>query len=205
MSLSDRIQGALSGLNDRERKLLLLLGGIFVTFVVFLPAWFLVSAMGDMEEENSEIAELLTDIADARPQLAEREAERQASLARYRTAAPPLGSFIEAEAREQELSLREVTEQPEQELGEFRRRNTRATMPNVGLRPVVKMLTSIVNSRYPVALERLQVEHFRSGDTYNVQLGVVAYERIDTEEEGADDGESPRGRRSGRAGPPAPR
>ena len=72
-------------------------------------------------------------------------------------------------------------------------------MPNVGLRPVVKMLTEIVNSRYPVALERLQIEHFRSGDTYNVQFGVVAYQR-----EAEEEAEAATTRDSGRAGPPSP-
>ena len=78
-------------------------------------------------------------------------------------------------------------------------------MPGVSLRPVVKMLTSIENSRFPVALESIQVEHFRGGDSYNVQLGVIAYDAAqeEAEDEGEDEG-GRRRRREGRAGPAAP-
>src|SRR5690606_22683474 len=115
------------------------------------------------------------------------------------------GSFLEARATEQELSLREVTDQPEKVVGDFRRRNVRATLPSVGLRNVIKLLTSIENSRFPVAVERIQIEHFRSGeDSYNVQIGVIAY---DAQEPAASEGTDMRGEtsmRAGRAGPPAP-
>ncbi|MFT5355173.1 MAG: hypothetical protein ACI9KE_002389 [Polyangiales bacterium] len=181
------------------------MGFIFVGLIVFLPLYLVSSSISEISTENEGISAVLRDIAHARPQLAQREAEREASMARYRTAAPPLGSFMEARASEQELNLREVNEQPAKIVGEFRRRNTRATLPNVGLRPVVKMLTSIVNSRYPVALERLEFEHFRAGDTYNVQVGIVTYSREDEEgDESDDDGDQSMSTR-GRAGPPAPR
>ncbi|MFK8002988.1 MAG: hypothetical protein AB8H86_25690 [Polyangiales bacterium] len=204
MAITDRIQGALANLNDRERKLLGAMGIVFVGLVVFLPLYLISSSISEISTENEGISNVLRDIARARPQLAQREAEREASMARYRTAAPPLGSFMEARASEQELTLREVNEQPAKVIGEFRRRNTRATLPNVGLRPVVKMLTAIVNSRYPVALERLQFEHFRSGDTYNVQVGIVTYSREDEEGDDERDGDESMSTR-GRAGPPEPR
>lgn len=203
MAITDRIQGAVANLNERERNLLGAMGVVLVGLIVFLPLYLVSSSISEISAENAGISNVLRDIARARPQLAQREAEREASMARYRTAAPPLGSFMEARASEQELTLREVNEQPAKVIGEFRRRNTRATLPNVGLRPVVKMLTAIVNSRYPVALERLQFEHFRSGDTYNVQVGIVTYSREDDEEDESDGDESMSTR--GRAGPPEPR
>lgn len=205
MAISSRIQGAIANLNGRERKLLGAMGVVFVGLIVFLPLYLISSSISEISTENESISEVLRSIARARPQLAQREAEREASMARYRTAAPPLGSFMEARASEQELNLREVNEQPDKVIGEFRRRNTRATLPNVGLRPVVKMLTSIVNSRYPVSLERLEFEHFRSGDTYNVQVGIVTYSREEEEAEVETDDADEDGDQSMRAGPPAPR
>lgn len=205
MAITDRIQGAVANLNDRERKLLGAMGFVFIGLIVFLPLYLITSSISEISIENEGISDVLRDIAHARPQLAQREAEREASMARYRTAAPPLGSFMEARASEQELTLREVNEQPAKIVGEFRRRNTRSTLPNVGLRPVVKMLTAIVNSRYPVALERLQFEHFRSGDTYNVQVGIVTYSREeDEEDEDEDNGDQSMSTRM-RSGPPEPR
>jgi hypothetical protein len=80
-------------------------------------------------------------------------------------------------AAEQGLTVREVTDQPEKELGEYRRRHVRVTLPNVGLAEVVRMMAAIANSPYPVAIERIHIDHFRTGNQFNVQLGVVAFDR----------------------------
>lgn len=205
-SFSERIETAIANLNERERKLLTLLGVVFIALVVILPLYLITSSISDIETENQAITEVLRDIRRARPQLAQREAERRAAVARYARPAPPLGSFIEARAGEQQLTLREVTNQPDRALGEFTRRNVRATMPGVGLRPVVKMFTSIENSPFPVAVEQIQIEHFRPGDAYNVQVGVVAFDRNEAaSEEGEEGGSRMRSRMRGgmRAGPPS--
>ncbi|MEM9067418.1 MAG: hypothetical protein AAGE52_02900 [Myxococcota bacterium] len=205
-----RIQSSIDNLNDRERKLLTALGGVFIAIVVLLPLYLVTSSISDIETENEEIASVLRDIRNAQGTLAQRQAEREASAARYGRPAPPLGSFIEARASEQELTLREVTDQPEKVLGDFTRRNVRATMPGVNLRPVVKMFTAIENSPFPVAVERIQIEHFRPGDNYNVQVGVIAFDREQPESgesgmRGSMRGSMRASMRSGmRAGPPAP-
>lgn len=209
-NFSDRVRGYVDGLNERERKLLGALGVVFALIVVVLPLYVVTSAISDIEEQNREISTVLRDIGRARGTLAQREAERAAAQARYQQAAPPLGSFLEARAAEQELQLREVTDQPEKVVAGFRRRNVRATLPSVGLKKVIKLLTSIENSRFPVAVERIQIEHFRGGeDSYNVQIGVIAYDAEEPEAGGSDASSmggdsSMRAGRAGRAGPPAP-
>lgn len=201
----DRLRAYADGLNERERKLLGALGVVFALIVVLLPIYLVTSSISEIEEENRQISQVLRDIGRARGTLAQRQAEREAARARYQQAAPPLGSFLEARATEQELSLREVTDQPEKVVGDFRRRNVRATLPSVGLRKVIKLLTSIENSRFPVAVERIQIEHFRSGeDSYNVQIGVIAYDAEETEEPASSMRGEPSSMRTGRAGPPAP-
>ncbi len=202
-----KLQGAFENLNDRERKLVMALGLVLVMIVVVLPLYLVTSSISGIEEENEQIATVLREINRARGTLAQREAEREAAAARYREAAPPLGSFLEARAAEQELTIREVNDQPDKTLGGFQRRNVRATLPGVGLRPVIKMFTAIENSPHPVALERIQIEHFRSGDNYNVTVGVVTYEQADEVEE--EEAPRMRGMRAGmregmRAGPPRP-
>ncbi|MEM7607594.1 MAG: hypothetical protein AAF411_19750 [Myxococcota bacterium] len=202
----DRISSAFAGLNERERKLLALLGAVFVALLIFLPVYLVTSSITAMAEENDAIVDVLDDIADERPKLAQREAERAAAAARYRRSAPPLGSYLETQARDQELTLREVNDQPEKEVGDFTRRVTRAEFQRVGLRPVVKMLTSIVNGRFPIAIERLKIENYRGSTEgeaqYNVEVGIVTYER-QSEEDGDEDEESGP-RRGGRAGPRTP-
>jgi hypothetical protein len=170
-------RGAYENLNERERKLVALLGGLLVATVVLLPLYLMNAAIADLEEENREIVSVLRDLERARPALRQREVERRAALELYQTPAPSLGSFLEQMAAEQGLTVREVTDQPEKELGEYRRRHVRVTLPNVGLAEVVRMMAAIANSPYPVAIERIHIDHFRTGNQFNVQLGVVAFDR----------------------------
>lgn len=205
MATADLFEGprnAFENLNDRERKLVGALGVVAAAIVLLLPVYLLTASISDLETENQKVSTVLRDIARARPQLMERRAEREAALALYDHHAPPLGGFVEAKARDQELSLREATDQPDQVLGEYTRRAVRASLPNVGLRSVVKMFTSIENSRFPVAIDRIQIEHFRSGDQYNITFGVVAYDNGDDDDDAPP---TPSKRSEGRAGPPSPR
>jgi len=197
--LVQKVGRYLEGLNDRERRLLGLMGGVFLVLAVFLPIFFVGSAISDLETQNDELREVLDDIQRAGPTLDARRAERDAAMARYQREAPPLGSFLEEKAREQSLTLREVNDSPEQTVGNYTRRQVRVTLPGVQLLPVVKMLTRIENSGLPVTIDRIQIEHFREGeDSYNVQLGVSAYDRNSPEPDaaGEEDASSPsRGRR----------
>lgn len=165
-------------MTERERRLVSILGVTVLVMLVLGPVTFVMLSISDIQEENAAISGVLRDIARERPRIAQREAATRAQERRYATAAPPLGSFLEERARDVQLTLREVTDQPEQIQSGFRRRTVRAQLPGVNLRPVVDLMTSIDQSVYPVALERIHIEHFQSGDRYNVQLGVLAYDKL---------------------------
>ena len=70
-----------------------------------------------------------------------------------------------------------MTDQPEKVERRFTRRHVTAELPGVGLKTAVDVMAAVERSRYPVAIESLRMEHFSSGDRYNVQLGVIAFDR----------------------------
>lgn len=208
----DRLRGLFAGLGaywenltDRERILLGILGGVAATLIVLLPVFLLSTAISDLEEENEEITSALRTIQRSRARLAAQRAERAAADQRYGRQAPSLGSFLEAKAGEQEgLAISDVQHEPERQEGEFRIRHTRARFQGTGLRPAIRLLAAIENSRYPVAIERIHVDHHQTGDRYNFQIGVLAFDRP-AAEGGADAGvPAASGAGAGRAGPPAP-
>lgn len=208
LSIFDSIRASLDNLNDRERKLVGLLGSIAAAMVVFLPLWLTTTAIGEVELENAELRSALRDISLAQTDLAQRRQAREVAQRRYDSPAPPLGSFLEAKANEAgyENPL-ELTDQPEKVTDAFTRRHVRANLPGVGLRTVVDMITEIENSPFPVAIERLQIEHFQAGDRYNVEVGVITFDRNsggDDDDDDDDDRPATMSRRSMRSGPPAP-
>ncbi|MBN4049484.1 hypothetical protein JYT86_00330 [bacterium AH-315-N03] len=209
----DRIRGMLDGLSsywenltDRERTLLSVLGAVAGVLVVALPVFLFTAAISDLDAENQEITTALRRISHARGRLAAQQAEQQAAELRYARRAPTLGSFLEAKAGEQEgIAISDVHHEPEREQGRFRIRHSRARYQNTGLVAGMQMLAAIENSRYPVAIERIHIDHNQVGDRYNFQIGVLAYDR----EGGGPDAGVPSASgededRGGRAGPPAP-
>jgi hypothetical protein len=198
-----RLEQAWAGLNDREKKLVGLLGAVAIVLAIFLPMYLLGTTISALEDENEAIVSVMRDIERAAPRLAEREAARAAAEARYDVQAPALSSLLEAQSREQQLTINSVTNQPEVQEGRFRRRHVRASFPGTGLRAVVKLMNSLEASQYPIALERVHVDHFAPGeDRYNVELGVITYDR----QGGGTDAGVPAARPqpAGRAGPPTP-
>lgn len=184
MKLAERFDRAIApareayeGLNDRERMLVGMMSAVALLIAIVLPMYFTLDSIAEMERENTEIQAFLRQLEQQRTSLRARIEEREATSRRYEQKAPPLATFLETEARRQGLTIREVTDEPDQALEGFTRRRVRATIADAQFAAFVNMLASIENSQYPVALERIEVDHFRRGEAYTVRLGVDAYDR----------------------------
>ncbi|MGE0791428.1 MAG: hypothetical protein AB7S26_37485 [Sandaracinaceae bacterium] len=212
MALRDSFAGVIGyweNLTERERRFVGALGVVAAALLIFLPVFMFTMTISDLETENERIVSALRRIQRARPRLLAQQAEQAAAELRYASRPPALGSFLEAKAAEQEgLAISDVQREPQREEGRFHILHTRARLQGVGLRPAIRMLASIKNSRYPVAIERIHVDHSRPGDQYNFQIGVLAFERQGggSPDAGVAGGGSDRAAstRGSRAGPPAP-
>jgi hypothetical protein len=187
------------GLTDREKTLVRVLGIVMVSMIVLLPVYLLSSAIGDLEDHNEELASVLAEIGRAEDRLAQREAEREAAEARYSQRAPELGTFLEGRSSERQMTIASVTSQPEVQEGQFRRRHVRASFPGANLRQVVRLMADVESAPYPIAIERIHIDHHQEGDHYNLELGVITYDRSRAETPRATTAAAP-----GRAGPPPP-
>jgi type II secretory pathway component PulM len=179
-SFLDRLRSTWDNLNDRERRMLLLLGGVFVTLLLLVPPIMLTLGNNELETQNDELRSVLEQLSIQHVRLAQLIEDRRNADMRYRNKTPPLGSFMEAEAKKQGLTLQEVTDQPEKTVGRYLRRSVSVSLPQVGLTPVISLLSSIVESGHPVAIEQIQIDHFQPGDQYSVRLGILTYDRLAT-------------------------
>jgi general secretion pathway protein M len=163
-------------LSDRERRLLSIMGGAFLTLLVFAAVWTTSSAVAEVEEERDAIRSVLASIDRAADLLAKREAERRALQARYQIKAPALAAYVESKAKEQGLEVRQVLEEPEKTLNGYRRQSVRAGLSGVSLRPIMHLLAAIEQEPAPMAIERLVIEHYTPGDNFKVDIGVSAFD-----------------------------
>jgi hypothetical protein len=203
----ERLEQTWAGFNEREKRLVSVLGLVAALLVVMMPVYLLSSAIGALEEDNDAIELVLRDIGRAGPRLVQREAEEAAAEARYDVRAPALGSYLEAQCGAEGVAIQSVTNQPEVQEGRFRRRHVRAQLPGANLRAAIHLLTSIEDATYPIALERIHIEHFNAGeDRFNFEIGVITYDRtgVGGAAAGQDAGVPARPQPPGHAGPPAP-
>ncbi|MDI1484786.1 hypothetical protein [Polyangium sp. y55x31] len=183
----------LDKLEPRERKLLGLLVGILAALVVLAVPIYAWSAVSSSRTENDEIRALIDEVYKARLSVADRKAKQDALLARYGRPAPALAGFIEDAAKQNGITIADAQDKPEVPHGKkYTERLTVVKMHKVGMLALVKTIEKIEQSGHAVAVTRLNIRP-RAGepDSYEVELGVSAYDRKpDAKEKDKDKGES---------------
>lgn len=186
--LLDSIRESWDKLSERERKLLSMMGTVAGLLLVFVAVWASSSAVADVEEERDQIRKVLSEISRSSDLLAKRDAERLALEARFQNRPPALAAFLENKAKEEGLEARQVVEQPEKDVSGYRRQNVRIHFTGVSLRPIMRFMSSIESESMPLAIERVLIEHYQQGDTYKVEIGVIAFE--ERKKSAVDDGKA---------------
>jgi general secretion pathway protein M len=173
------IAARLDKLDERERKLLVILGWVVGVLIVLVVPIVIVSALSSKRAANDEYKSVLAAIDEARSTMNERKARHDALLAKYLDATPALAGFIEQAAKSQSLSAADTQDKPETPHGKrYTERFTVVKMHKIGMRPLVEMLQQIESSGHPVAVTRLNIKP-RAGepDQYEIELGVSAFDR----------------------------
>src|SRR4051812_36907959 len=109
MTLQERFEK----LEPRERRLLLILGTILGVAVLFAGPVGIITLVSHKRSDNQDLRDRIDQIYDARAQISERKAKRDALLARSPKAAPPLAGFIEEAFKEHGSSAAESQDRPE--------------------------------------------------------------------------------------------
>lgn len=183
--LLHRARQAFTNLSSREQRLVTLMGAIFGLLLTGVPLFLMWSTNTELQADNEALRGLIARLGLERNKLQQTAHEQEAAMARYNNPAPPLGSYIESLAKAQQITIREVTEEPAKTVGGYQRRQVKVTLPDVGLSQVMHLLDSIERSPHPVAVEHLTVDHTKSGDAYDVKVGVVTFERKGKQAAGA--------------------
>ncbi len=173
------IRTRLGKLEPREQRLLTILLAVLGVGLFLLVPLLIYSAVSSRRDRNAEIRDVTARIVAARVEVADKKARHEALIARYAKTAPPLAGFIEEAARGQGITVPESQDKPEIPHGKrYSERLTVVRMHKVGLLALVRMFEKIEQSGYPVAITRLNLKP-RAGepDSYEVELGVSAYDR----------------------------
>ncbi len=178
MGLLQPLKQFAESLNERERRLLTIMATMVIAVVVFVPMWLTSQALSDLADENAEIRAVLSDMERHRDLLTQRREAMKATMARYNEESQALSSVLEGQAKRAGYDRPlELTSEPDKALGAYTRSHVLARLQDVPLRTAILLLSAIENIKQPVAIERIHIDHFRPGDSYDLKVGVFNFAR----------------------------
>jgi general secretion pathway protein M len=172
-------------LAPRERRMMSILGAVFAVFLLFLVPLGLSLTLSSRREANKSLRDAIFTIKNSRDDIQKRQERRDAILARYANKAPLLAGLLEKAAKDNGLSIVETRDLPEVPHGKkYVERGTVVRLKKTGMLSLAKTLEAIEQQRLPVVISKLNIRR-RGGekDSYDVELGVAAYDRIEPPKE----------------------
>jgi type II secretory pathway component PulM len=181
-----RLREWYDGLAERERKLLVLLLVLFVSFAVLLVPYGTSAMLASRRDHNEALRKAIGVVQGSRGRIDEIKERKEAVEKRYQNPAPPLAGFIENAARKSGLEIPESQDRADVPHGKkFVERATVVRLRKVPLLPLVKMLEALENSRHPIVVSRLNIRRRgREPDSYDVELGISAFDRVEKKAKG---------------------
>ena len=176
---TSRLREWFDKLAPRERRMMGALGIALVLFVLFLIPLGVSLALGSRRDANRSLREAIHSIKNAREDVQKRQAKRDAIAARYANRAPALAGVMEKAARDNKLDLLETADRPEVPHGKrYNERTTVGRLRKTTMLQLAKMLEQIEQLHMPISVSRLNIRR-RGGehDSYDVELGVSAFDR----------------------------
>ncbi|HEX6765731.1 MAG TPA: hypothetical protein VF103_09645 [Polyangiaceae bacterium] len=175
MTLAER----LSGLEDRERRLLGFLVALVLGALVLLPPVALFALVHSRQSEVDDIRSAIQAIDDERDVVERAKAGKGAIEQRYASPAPPLAAFLARLASEAGVEIPESQDRQAVPHGKkFEERTTKITLRKVGLLKLVKFLEKVEQAGHPVRVSQFDIRKRGSEpDSYDVDLVVSAFDR----------------------------
>lgn len=173
------LQTRFNELDEREKKLLLLLFGIFgVLLVLGIPAGLSLMLSAE-REENRAIQEAIESIRENRASLEKRAAERDRIEARYARRAPGLPTFVAQTANEAGLDMPETQERAMVPHGKrFEERATQLRLRQVGMLQLANFMEKIEQSGYALTISRVNIRtRANRPDEYDAELIISAFDQ----------------------------
>jgi hypothetical protein len=170
----------MAALEPRERRLVGLLILIFAVMVMLAIPIGVSAILSDESETHALLTEAIDRLESEGDSIRDRQAAREALLARYETAAPALAGFLAKAASASNLSIPES--KPESAIAHGKRyeeRPTAISFRKVGLVSLVKFMERVAGGTEPIAITKLNVrKRGVEPDSYDVQMTVSAYHRL---------------------------
>ena len=175
MTLADRLEA----LAPREKRLLLVLAGVFGVLLLAAIPFGVSALLSGAEATHSELVDAIARIESEGEVVRERQAERDALLARYETPVPALAGYLDKAAQASGITIPESKDpSPVAHGKKFEERFTSISLRKVDLLSLVKFMERVSGGPEPISITKLNIRKRGAElNSYDVQMTVSAYHR----------------------------
>lgn len=168
----------LEKLTPREQKLAMALMGVLAVLLLLALPVGLETMIASRRSDNNDMRDSIAKIQDARSQIRDRQAKRDAVALRYANKTPPLAGYIEQQARGQKLEVTDSVDRPDLPIGKaYTERQTVVHLKKANMLAISHLLEGFERSGNPVTVSRLNIrKRSAEPDSWDVELGVSAFD-----------------------------
>ncbi len=185
----DKLRNMLAGMSERERRLVAVMGGIFVVFIVFLFVFLIGSKKGELKDRETQNRTALTLLRQEGPEYERKQTEALMSGQTQQGKPMPLRTLIDKIGKQVDVTVPDMKELPDQKHGAgWLEHGIELSMREVGLLTLTRFMEEVegYKRRFPIAITKLEVrKRRRVPDSYDVRMVVSTYEQ-DPEQAEAD-------------------
>lgn len=176
MTIQDRFEA----LAPRERRMLVVLLGVVGLLMILAVPTLVSLLLSDETDTHAQLLEAIQRIEAEGDGVRERQAEREALLARYETPVPALAGFLDKAAQASGITIPESKDPSPLAHGKkYEERFTSISLRKVGLLGLVKFMERVAGGPEPISITKLNVrKRGVEADAYDVEMTVSAYHRI---------------------------
>jgi hypothetical protein len=175
MSLRERF----GRLEERERKLLGILGLVAGVGLVLIAPLGVTAALHTQRTDNESLREAIQRVESARPLVESARQQLRAIEARYANTAPSLAGYLAKLAADVEIDIPESQDrQPVPHQKRYEERSTKIVLRKVGMWKLANFMQKIAQSGHPIAITQLSIrKRSVEEDSYDVDMIVSAFDR----------------------------
>jgi len=166
-------------LEEREKKLLGVLGLVAVVGGVLIVPLGVAAALHSERSRNQELRDAIVAVEAARPEVDAANVQQKTIEARYANAAPPLAAYLSKLAAEVEIEIPESQDRQTVPHGKrYEERSTKIVIRKTGMLKIAKFMEKIAQSGHPLAITQLTIrKRSVEPDSYDVDMIVSAFDR----------------------------
>ncbi|HEY3354383.1 MAG TPA: type II secretion system protein GspM [Polyangia bacterium] len=200
MSSVAQVKAQWERLSMRERRLLSTLGACVVACIVISIGWLIADGLRTIEERNGDMRQALKDIATHRDEFLQAKLAKDKDTVRVPQTAKPLQGYLEAAAKDLDVTIPEMNERPPQPRGKnLVEKSVDIKLRGLNLQQLAELMRKVETGDPTsiVVISRLYVRtRFNQHDQLDAELTVSTFERA-APEKPKGPGKAPRGEKTG--------